>query len=73
MMAAATEDFDKELTPPKNPQTQLIMISNLVRPFTLPQLKELLQRTGTVTNLWVDKIKSKCIAKVSKKHYTSWT
>lgn len=38
-----------------------------VRPFTLGQLKELLNRTGTVVEegFWIDKIKSHCIVTVS--------
>jgi len=59
------EDADKDLSPARHPPSELILITNLVRPFTLPQLKELLQRTGNLEELWVDKIKSKCIAKVS--------
>jgi len=54
----------KGQTPPRRAPTQLILVTNLVRPFTVPQLRELLQRTGNVLDLWVDKIKSKCVAKV---------
>lgn len=38
-----------------------------VRPFTLGQLKELLNRTGTVVEegFWIDKIKSHCYVTVS--------
>lgn len=38
-----------------------------VRPFTLGQLKELLNRTGTVVEegFWIDKIKSHCFVTVS--------
>ncbi|CAG7719101.1 unnamed protein product, partial [Allacma fusca] len=59
------EETVKELTPPRNPLTNILVITNLTRPFTLMQLKELLQRTGTIEDIWVDKIKSKCLAKVS--------
>lgn len=38
-----------------------------VRPFTLGQLKELLNRTGSVVEegFWIDKIKSHCFVTVS--------
>lgn len=58
------EENDKTLTPPRNPPSNVLLITNLVRPFTLPQLKEMLQRTGNLQDIWVDKIKSRCIAKV---------
>ncbi|ODM98829.1 Apoptotic chromatin condensation inducer in the nucleus, partial [Orchesella cincta] len=57
------DDAEKQLTPPRNPPSSVLLITNLVRPFTLPQLKEMLQRTGNLVDIWVDKIKSKCIAK----------
>lgn len=43
--------------------TNVIRITNLVRPFTVGQLRDLLQRTGKiVTNgFWIDTIKSQCI------------
>ncbi|XP_060517076.1 apoptotic chromatin condensation inducer in the nucleus-like isoform X2 [Cylas formicarius] len=52
-------------TPPKNPISNVIFVTNLVRPFTVKQLKELLERTGRITEdgFWTDKIKSKCYVK----------
>ncbi|KAJ8726223.1 hypothetical protein PYW07_000921 [Mythimna separata] len=49
-------------SPPRNKQSCILYISNLVRPFTLPQLKNLLQRTGRIVEngFWIDRIKSKC-------------
>uniref|UniRef100_A0A2A4JEB9 RRM domain-containing protein n=1 Tax=Heliothis virescens TaxID=7102 RepID=A0A2A4JEB9_HELVI len=49
-------------SPPRNKQSCILYITNLVRPFTLPQLKNLLQRTGRITEngFWIDRIKSKC-------------
>lgn len=47
----------------KNPQSSVLFITNLVRPFTLLQLKSLLARTGKIVpenGFWIDKIKSKC-------------
>ncbi|CAH0556997.1 unnamed protein product [Brassicogethes aeneus] len=62
------DDTASKLKPPpspaKNPVSEVLYISNLVRPFTLKALKELLERTGKLkeeNGLWTDKIKSKCI------------
>ncbi|KAG5846233.1 hypothetical protein ANANG_G00147630 [Anguilla anguilla] len=48
--------------PPHSKGTNIIHICNLVRPFTLGQLKELLNETGAVVEegFWIDKIKSHC-------------
>ncbi|XP_069094322.1 apoptotic chromatin condensation inducer in the nucleus isoform X2 [Pleurodeles waltl] len=49
-------------SPPRFKVSTIVHISNLVRPFTLGQLKELLGRTGAVIEdgFWIDKIKSHC-------------
>ncbi|XP_074150356.1 apoptotic chromatin condensation inducer in the nucleus isoform X3 [Sminthopsis crassicaudata] len=49
-------------SPPRGKINNIVHISNLVRPFTLGQLKELLGRTGTLVEeaFWIDKIKSHC-------------
>lgn len=49
-------------SPPKNKQSCILYITNLVRPFTSMQLKNLLLRTGKIVEngFWMDKIKSKC-------------
>ena len=54
-------------SPAKNTMSRIIHIRQLVRPYTLGQLKELLGRTGTLASegFWIDKIKSHCIATVS--------
>lgn len=60
------EDTAAKLQPPpspaKNPVSEILYITNLVRPFTLKQLKELLERTGRIKEggFWTDRIKSKC-------------
>lgn len=43
--------------------TSVIHITNLVRPFTVGQLRDLLQRTGKIVanGFWIDTIKSQCI------------
>ncbi|KAG5286618.1 hypothetical protein AALO_G00016960 [Alosa alosa] len=52
----------KQPSPPRGKVSNIIHVCNLVRPFTLGQLKELLNRTGTVLedDFWIDKIKSHC-------------
>ncbi|KAF5273627.1 hypothetical protein FQR65_LT04626 [Abscondita terminalis] len=66
------DDTASKLKPPpspaKNPVSEILFITNLVRPFTLKQLKELLERTGKIkeNGFWTDRIKSKCYA-----HYNS--
>ncbi|KAL8177212.1 UNVERIFIED_CONTAM: hypothetical protein K2H54_043343, partial [Gekko kuhli] len=49
-------------SPPRGKVSSIVHICNLVRPFTLGQLKELLGRTGTLVEdaFWIDKIKSHC-------------
>jgi hypothetical protein len=53
-------------SPPRHKTSNILYISNLVRPFTVNQLKELLARTGTIVEggFWIDKIKSKCYVQV---------
>ncbi|XP_019959990.2 apoptotic chromatin condensation inducer in the nucleus [Paralichthys olivaceus] len=49
-------------SPPRGKVSNIVHVCNLVRPFTLGQLKELLSRTGTLVedSFWIDKIKSHC-------------
>uniref|UniRef100_A0A1L8DXC1 Putative acinus induces apoptotic chromatin condensation n=1 Tax=Nyssomyia neivai TaxID=330878 RepID=A0A1L8DXC1_9DIPT len=59
------EDVGKTVkppSPPKNTSSCILYITNLVRPFTVLQLKGLLARTGRIVEngFWIDKIKSKC-------------
>ena len=56
-------------SPARNPPSNIVHIRNLVRPFTLNQLKELLGRSGPLVaeGFWIDKIKSHCIVTVSKR------
>ncbi|KAM9426452.1 apoptotic chromatin condensation inducer 1b [Pholidichthys leucotaenia] len=53
---------NRQPSPPRGKVSNIIHVTNLVRPFTLGQLKELLNRTGTVVEegFWIDKIKSHC-------------
>lgn len=49
-------------SPPRARPTPIVHLCNLVRPFTLGQLKALLGRTGTLREdgFWIDRIKSHC-------------
>lgn len=55
-------------SPAKNESSNILYITNLVRPFTVLQLKSLLARTGKIVEngFWIDKIKSKCYVKYEK-------
>lgn len=55
----------KQMSPSKQKPSQILYITNLVRPFTVLQLKGLLARTGKIVEngFWIDKIKSKCFIK----------
>lgn len=44
-------------------ESPLIVVHNLTRPFTVMQLKNMLNRTGTVEDFWINKVKSKCCVK----------
>ncbi|KAG7209379.1 hypothetical protein KM043_015478 [Ampulex compressa] len=57
----------KSPSPPASKPTNILLIKNLVRPFTLNQIKELLSRTGTImeNGFWMDRIKSKCFVEYS--------
>uniref|UniRef100_A0A3B4B6Q6 Uncharacterized protein n=1 Tax=Periophthalmus magnuspinnatus TaxID=409849 RepID=A0A3B4B6Q6_9GOBI len=57
----------KQPSPPRGDVSNIVHVCNLVRPFTLGQLKELLSRTGTLVEdgFWIDKIKSHCYVTVS--------
>lgn len=61
-VSAKTEEH---LSPPKHIASNILYITNLVRPFTLLQLKGLLARTGKIVEngFWIDKIKSRCYVK----------
>lgn len=56
------ENVIKAPSPAQNPPSNIVFITNLVRPFTLLQLKDVLGKTGKIIEeqFWIDKIKSKC-------------
>ena len=57
-------ELKRDVSPPRSPESNIIFIRNLVRPFTLLQLKDVLGKTGKLNEqrFWIDKIKSKCFA-----------
>ncbi|KAK9510926.1 hypothetical protein O3M35_005602 [Rhynocoris fuscipes] len=65
IVSADAKALRKSPSPSKKKATEVLFITNLVRPFTVPQLRELLARTGTIAQngFYIDKIKSKCYVK----------
>jgi len=63
----------KKIVLDNSEETNIILIINLTRPFTANQLKEMLKRTGTIEDFWIDRIKSKCCVKFSSKDQASET
>ncbi|KAK7910351.1 hypothetical protein WMY93_015035 [Mugilogobius chulae] len=58
---------NRQPSPPRGKVSNIIHITNLVRPFTVGQLKELLNQTGSIVEdgFWIDKIKSHCFVTYS--------
>ncbi|XP_032783764.2 apoptotic chromatin condensation inducer in the nucleus isoform X3 [Daphnia magna] len=62
VMAAAAPLLEAT-SPAQQPRSSVLNVSNLVRPFTINQLKELLARTGHLVEgkFWIDRVKSSCL------------
>jgi RNA recognition motif-containing protein len=45
--------------------SKTLLISNLQRPFTQIQLQELFSKSGNITNMWLDQIKTHCYIEVN--------
>lgn len=61
--ASAAAAVARSPSPARNRASHVLYITNLVRPFTVLQLKGLLARTGKIVEddgFWIDRIKSKC-------------
>lgn len=59
-------------SPARNRTSHVLFITNLVRPFTVLQLKGLLARTGKIVEedgFWIDRIKSKCYVAYETEEY----
>lgn len=67
MEDSVSEEQNFDDTAELGPVSKIIFIQNLVRPFTLNQLKDLLKQSGKIVEeyFWIDKIKSKCFVMVS--------
>ncbi|KAH8357871.1 hypothetical protein KR200_011634 [Drosophila serrata] len=62
-VATAAPHVVRSPSPARNRASHVLYITNLVRPFTVLQLKGLLARTGKIVDedgFWIDRIKSKC-------------
>lgn len=55
---------EKSPSPARHPSSRVLLIRNLVRPFTVPQLKNILNRHGSIIDkyFWIDNIKTHCYA-----------
>ncbi|XP_068642672.1 uncharacterized protein [Aristolochia californica] len=60
-------DTPKEriVPPSQKPTTNFLRIDHFLRPFTLKGVQELLAKTGTVTDFWMDHIKTHCFVTYS--------
>lgn len=60
--ASSPVPAERTPSPARNPQNEALHVKNLVRPFTLNQLKDLLGKHGILVEggFWIDKIKSHC-------------
>lgn len=60
--ASSPTPAERSPSPARYPESEFLHVKNLVRPFTLNQLKDLLSKHGTLAEdgFWIDKIKSHC-------------
>ncbi|XP_059351795.1 apoptotic chromatin condensation inducer in the nucleus-like isoform X2 [Daphnia carinata] len=63
VVMAAAAPLLEATSPAQQPRSSVLNVSNLVRPFTINQLKELLARTGHLVEgkFWIDRVKSSCL------------
>lgn len=61
-VGTVSASIQRSPSPARNQASNVLYITNLVRPFTVLQLKGLLARTGKIieNGFWIDRIKSKC-------------
>ena len=66
LVLAAAAPLLEATSPAQQPRASVLHVSNLVRPFTINQLKDLLARTGNLVDgkFWIDKVKSSCLVQV---------
>jgi hypothetical protein len=58
--AVIRHNQSRTVKPSQRPPTNTLHIVGFVRPFTLAQVKTLLSQHGTITNFWMNDIKSQC-------------
>eukprot|EP00118_Oscarella_pearsei_P017673 m.177173 g.177173 ORF g.177173 m.177173 type:complete len:551 (+) comp39157_c0_seq5:163-1815(+) len=60
--AIANANTQAEQRLPSSPahNSNIVHVTNLVRPFTVPQIKELLSNKAAIKDFWMDRIKSHC-------------
>ncbi|ONK73969.1 uncharacterized protein A4U43_C03F1450 [Asparagus officinalis] len=60
--SSLSADMPKEriVPPSQKPATTSLRIDHFLRPFTLKAVQELLAKTGTVVDFWMDQIKTHC-------------
>ena len=61
------DNRERSPSPPKNDISVYVRIDNLVRPYVVRQLKNLISKSGTIVEedgFWINNIKSKCYVKV---------
>ncbi|XP_022894747.1 uncharacterized protein LOC111409077 isoform X1 [Olea europaea var. sylvestris] len=65
--STVSEETPKErvVPPSAKPCTAALRIDNFLRPFTLKAVQELLGKKGTITNFWMDHIKTHCYVSYS--------
>merc|ERR1740128_480027 len=63
LVLAAAAPLLEATSPAQQPRASVLHVTNLVRPFTINQLKDLLVRTGNLVEgkFWIDKVKSSCL------------
>ncbi|KAL3696968.1 hypothetical protein R1sor_011044 [Riccia sorocarpa] len=55
----------RHVPPPLRSPTNSLKIDKFVRPFTIKAVRELLEQTGTVKDMWMDQIKTHCFVTYS--------
>ncbi|KAK1371718.1 Apoptotic chromatin condensation inducer in the nucleus [Heracleum sosnowskyi] len=64
-MASVETPKERVVPPSSKPPTSALRIDHFLRPFTLKAVQELLGKTGTITNFWMDHIKTHCYVSFS--------
>ncbi|XP_074332842.1 uncharacterized protein LOC141670755 isoform X2 [Apium graveolens] len=64
-MASVETPKERVVPPSSKPPTSALRIDRFLRPFTLKAVQELLGKTGTITNFWMDHIKTHCYVSFS--------